>query len=186
MRWKFGLVGALIAVVASLLVGGGASGSGFRSETIWLYADANEAADTYLPVSGEPPSEETPPSVGDRNISRDDLYVLGGTPDAPAPVGDLVGRNDIDCTFVEVDATVFSARLLCPGVIEKFALGTITWQATIVFSEETSGQPFQVAITGGTGAFANAGGEIIVHEVPSEDELTDSVYEIRLLRFADA
>jgi hypothetical protein len=126
--------------------------------------------------------------VGDRNISRDDLFVLGGTPDAPAPVGDVVGRNDIECTFVEVDDALSSARLLCQGVIEKQGLGTLSWQAVLAFSEATSGEPFQVAITGGTGAFANAGGEIIVHEVPSmvNEEFADTVYEIRVLRFAES
>ena len=60
MRWKLGLACALVALVASMLVGGGASSSGLRSETIWLYADANAEADTFLPVSGQPPGEDSP------------------------------------------------------------------------------------------------------------------------------
>jgi hypothetical protein len=101
------------------------------------------------------------------------------------PVGSAVGRNDIDCTFVEVSEVDFFARLLCHGVIDKFGTGTISWQAIITFSESTDGQPFSVAITGGTGIFANAGGEIIVHNVgaPTEEEFDDTLYEIRLLRF---
>jgi hypothetical protein len=188
MRWKVIALGFATAFVGSMVLAGTASSDGVGSETIWLFADANEDAEIFLPASGGPADDETPPVAGDRNISRDDLFLLGGTEDAPQPTGAPVGRNDIECTFVELSESDFSARLLCHGVIEQFGLGTIAWQASLLFSQATEGQPFNVAITGGTGIYANAGGEIVVRTpAPSggEDELDNTVYEIRLLRLVD-
>ena len=173
-------VAAAIALATTLLLVSSASSSGYRSETIWLYADVIDEAEVVITADGRVPTGEEDTIPGDRFLSRDDLYVLGGTQKQPAPVGEPVGRNTIDCTAIE--ATELSFRILCNGVIEKFGQGTIAWQAILVFSEASEGQPITVAITGGTGVFANVGGEALVYE-SSEDEGGDAVYEIRLQRF---
>ena len=51
--------------------------------------------------------------------------------------------------------------------------GQITTQALLTFSEETEGKPEEFAITGGTGRYRTAHGEVIVREVSeTEDSLT--------------
>jgi hypothetical protein len=178
MRKKLLGIGVLAALASTLLLVSSATSSGHRSETIWLYADVVDEAEVVIPVDGRQLTGEEDTLPGDRFLSRDDLYVLGGTAQQPAPVGDPVGRNTIDCTAIEASETSF--RLLCHGVIEKFGLGTISWQAILVFSAEAESQPITVAITGGTGVFANAGGEALVYD---SEETGDAVYEIRLQRF---
>jgi hypothetical protein len=180
MRLKALGVATAVALASALVFVSSASSSGYRSENIWLYADVIDEAEVVITADGRVPTGDEDTIPGDRFLSRDDLYVLGGTQEQPIPVGEPIGRNTIDCTAIEGSELAF--RILCDGVIEMFGQGTIAWQAILVFSEASAGQPINVAITGGTGIFANVGGEALVHE-DLEGEGGDAVYEIRLQRF---
>ena len=51
--------------------------------------------------------------------------------------------------------------------------GQITAQGLLTFSEEAEGEPFRLAITGGTGKYRTAHGEVIVKDVSeTESRLT--------------
>ena len=141
------------------------------------------AAEAFVPAIGGPPpeDEETPPSVGDVTITRDDLFALD--PATNGPTGEAVGTLDAQCTFVRVDLEAFSADLLCTGVV-TLPRGMITLQTKLSFSEE-SGPEFVVPITGGSGAYADAGGRLVVHGVDEDgDEGGAAIFEFRLLHLA--
>jgi hypothetical protein len=144
-------------------------------------AENEEAAHLIPAVGGPPPAseEEWVPAVGDVSILRDDLYALD--PATNGPTGDQLGTNTIHCTVVHADLEAFALDLLCRGVI-TLPRGTMTWEGKVAFSDEAE-RAFAVAITGGTGLYADAGGRAIINE-SDDEESGDTIYEVRLLHLA--
>lgn len=146
-----------------------------RPDVFFLYAQAGP--DVVIPaIGGPPPGDEFEPTVGDVNIFRDDLFALD--PATDGPTGDQIGTADIHCTFTRVDFEAFSVDLLCSGVV-TLPRGMITLQTLVTFSEESPAEVV-VPITGGSGAYADAGGRLVVHEL--EDD--DAIFEFRLVHLA--
>lgn len=182
---------ALAVLVAALSVGGVAlaqsPGSDPEGDTpgtpdvFHYYAMPNEEAETFVPAVGgpAPDDEETPPAVGDVVIFEDQLFALD--PDTNGPTGDQVGTVNVICTFVGVDVEVFSADLLCDGVV-SLPRGMITLHTKVSFAEDAAPE-IVVPITGGSGAYADAGGRLVIHQLGDEDE-GDAIYEFRLLHLA--
>ncbi|MGH8970932.1 MAG: allene oxide cyclase barrel-like domain-containing protein [Actinomycetes bacterium] len=81
--------------------------------------------------------------------------------------GEQVGRDGGACTITHVDETTFAATAQCIGTLE-LPKGQITVQGLVTFTEEDP--PFWVAVTGGTGAYKTAKGQMKITPV---DEHTD-------------
>jgi hypothetical protein len=100
-------------------------------------------------------------SLGDQFVSSSDLF----------RAGEKVGIDGVVCTIVRLVPMV-SATSQCVATAE-LPKGQITVQGLATFSEETEGEPFRLAITGGTGRYRTAHGEVIVQDVSeTESRLT--------------
>jgi hypothetical protein len=91
-------------------------------------------------------------SVGDSNVITEDAY----------RDGKKVGTSDLTCTMVRVDAVKHSFAIECLNTT-VLPEGQISAQG-VVTSAEIEKVPFKQAITGGTGAYKNAHGELTVDE----------------------
>jgi dirigent-like protein len=120
-------------------------------KTIVLIGRSVEEAD--IDVNGEGP---TP---GDYFVFRDNVFDKHGE--------DLVGRLNGQCFFHFPFSEVESA-LYCEGSLTLFKKGQLTFQGAQVFTEETN--TLTVAITGGTGKFEKARGEVHVQFISEEEE----------------
>src|SRR5690349_17417164 len=92
------------------------------------------------------------PTLGDVNVITEDAY----------RDGKKVGTSDLSCTVVRLDAVkhFFAAECLSTTVLPG---GQITTQGYVT-SDEIEKVPFKQAITGGTGAYRGARGELTVDE----------------------
>ena len=92
------------------------------------------------------------PSLGDVNVITEDAY----------RDGEKVGTSDLSCTVVRLDLAkhFFAAQCLSTTVLPG---GQITTQGYVT-SDEIEKVPFRQAVTGGTGAYAAARGELTVDE----------------------
>jgi hypothetical protein len=92
------------------------------------------------------------PSLGDVNVITEDAY----------RDGKKVGTSDLSCTVVRLEPVkhFFAAECLNTTVL---AGGQITSQGYVT-SDEIEKVPFKQAITGGTGAYRGARGELTVDE----------------------
>lgn len=107
-------------------------------------------------------------SVGDRFTFSDDLLKNGKT----------VGTDGGECVIVRIDPegateqTAESLTVQCTVTLSLEA-GQITVQGLVTFTNAPTQEPFTVAITGGTGDFRTAHGEVEVTELSAtEDRLT--------------
>ena len=102
---------------------------------------------------GQTPMEPGKPlKLGDTNVITEDVYRYGKK----------VGTSDLQCTVVRVDAAkhFFAGQCFNTTVLPE---GHITAQGYVT-SDELEKTPFKQAITGGTGAYRNARGELTVDE----------------------
>jgi hypothetical protein len=92
------------------------------------------------------------PSLGDSNVITEDAY----------RDGEKVGTSDLTCTVVRVDLArhFFAAECFNTTVLPG---GQITAQGYVT-SDQVEKLPFKQAITGGTGAYRGARGELTVDE----------------------
>jgi hypothetical protein len=101
----------------------------------------------------ETPIDPTkPPKLGDVNVITEDAYV-----------GDKkVGTSDLTCTLVRLDVAkhFFAAQCFDTTVLPG---GQITSQGYVT-SDQIEKVPFKQAITGGTGTYFGARGELTVDE----------------------
>jgi hypothetical protein len=95
---------------------------------------------------------EPGPTLGDGNVITEDAY----------RDGEKVGTSDLSCTVVRLDPVkrFFAAQCLNTTVLPG---GQITSQGYVT-SDQIEKVPFKQAITGGTGAYAGARGELTVDE----------------------
>jgi Allene oxide cyclase barrel like domain len=107
-------------------------------------------------------------SLGDQQVFADDLYDHKG--------GTKVGTDGVVCTIVRItDASTGSGTAQCLATA-SLADGQLTTQGFISFTGNALPAPFQNAITGGTGAYANARGQITVEELSdTESNITAEV-----------
>ena len=151
---RLGLLVAFLLAVVSLPAAAAPSDtrSGDKKvEVIRLTSITVEEVDLDL---GEPGD-----SLGDQFVFTDDLF----------RGGEKVGILGVVCSAVRITADAFSIQ--CVGTAE-LPKGQITVQGLITFSEATEGQPFELAITGGTGRYRTAHGVVTVEEGETEDRLT--------------
>jgi hypothetical protein len=158
------LVIAAVLGAVSLASAGDAAPRAVQHEIIDLTSTTVQGTDLDLGDTGF--------GVGDRFTFADDLARDG------APYGSLGG----ECTLMRIEPSPLpegqepeSVTANCV-VSAKLPDGQITVQGLVTFSGATAGEPFTLAITGGTGLYAEAQGEVQVTEVSE----TDSLIQLRL------
>ena len=98
--------------------------------------------------------------VGDRFVFSDDLY----------RDDEKVGQDGGECVVVRLEGPTTTVNCVVTLSLPK---GQITSQGLASFTEGQDPQPFTVAITGGTGRYREADGEVTVEEVSqTETRLT--------------
>jgi hypothetical protein len=107
---------------------------------------------TTTTIDQTPIDVTKPPKLGDSNVITEDVYRYGKK----------VGTSDLQCTMVRLDLAkhFFAAQCFNTTVLPD---GQITAQGYVT-SNEIEKVPFKQAITGGTGAYRNARGELTVDE----------------------
>jgi hypothetical protein len=138
---------AAALAVAALALAGTASAhddASFHapSKTIKLVEANKELQPTFVDT-GNPG-----PSVGDTVIARDDVLRENGT---------VAGKFTQVCTLVELGSNPFTSTYDCTGSI-ALKDGTITMQGPFVPAQPEG----TAAVTGGTGEYRTARGEIVV------------------------
>ena len=120
-------------------------------------ASAHKSGDHVFTVTTKtidqtPIDPAKPPKLGDTNVITEDVYRYGKK----------VGTSDLQCTLVRLDLPkhFFAAQCFNTTVLPD---GQITAQGYVT-SNEIEKVPFKQAITGGTGDYRNARGELTVDE----------------------
>jgi hypothetical protein len=143
------LTTAIVAGGASMAVAGnGDDGDDDDGDVIRVTARFINEAEVDLPPSGF--------GAGDKFVITQDLY----------RDEEKVGHSGIECTFVRLEGEA-AATAQC---VASFVLpaGQITVQGLVTFTQDD--EPFTVAVTGGTGRYRDADGELRVEPVSEEEE----------------
>jgi len=148
----------LIAVLVTLVPGIAAARTGHRKNpgqgtTLELYAQTTDAAINL----------SNPPQPGEMAAFGRDLFLLGGTPEAPEPVGDPIGRNLVLCTLVTM------TEASCDGQWFLDEIGLISGSSYLDLTSPP-GSGFAAALIGGSGAFKGANGTIRNLPVPGTED----------------
>ena len=156
--------GAVAVFLFALLVTGASASSGPRErddddiEIIRVTEIIVQEAGIDL---GEPGD-----SLGDQFVFSGDLF----------RAGEKVGIDGGVCTLVRLVSMV-SATSQCVATAE-LPKGQITVQGLLTFTEETEGEPSLLAITGGTGKYREAQGELkVVQTSETESQLTFKIID---------
>jgi hypothetical protein len=140
----------VLMLTGALLLGGftqtAASADNGDGDDFRLVAISNQFENVDVGAEGE--------SVGDYFVFSDDLYKHGH----------LVGTLEGQCTVTRIDeeAGAFHQQCLVTAVLPK---GQLTVQGAIVFDADSPEDRVTLAITGGTGRFADAAGQVHVRFV---------------------
>jgi len=135
-------IGAMLAVAVLALAGTASAHDGNPGKTIKLVEAHKDLQPTFVDT-GQPG-----PSVGDLVIARDGVLRENGTP---------AGTFTQVCTLVELGSNPFTSTYECSGSI-AVKDGAITMQGPFVPAEPEG----TAAVTGGTGQYRTARGEIVV------------------------
>jgi hypothetical protein len=139
-------IGAALAVAALALAGTASAHD--HGKSIKLVEAHTELQPTFVDT-GEPG-----PSVGDVVVARDEVLRANAAP---------AGTFRQVCTLVDLAGNPFTSTYECSGSLELTA-GTITMQGPFVPAKAEQ----SAAITGGTGAYATARGEIVIRAEADE------------------
>lgn len=136
--------------------------------------------------TGEAP-EAPPPSPGDVVVFRERLFALDDRdPENPRPTGEQIGTVVAQCTIVAVgeEDAPQDTSVICSRVFTLDGRGEIAASEAYTFADPLSDT---LPLTGGTGEFMDAGGEIAFdpQEIEGVEFYFNSVYTIRLLHLED-
>jgi hypothetical protein len=161
MRTKFRLFTAVLAIVAlGVLVSGTAVASAHgkgKEKTLRLVADQTQVEFVDVGAAG--------PSLGDELVFSETLSRRGRE----------VGTSGVVCTITHVTPPYDVLMLQCVATL-SLRSGQITIQGLIEVQGEDDLGPFTLAITGGTGAYRGAGGDLVVRGVTD----TRSIYKLHV------
>ena len=143
MRTKLGLV-AIVILTVTLLGGTLARASSGGPQIIELLAVHSQFADIDLGAAG--------PSQGDQVIFADEL----------SSRGERVGTNGGVCTAVAGSPTTTTLQCV---VTLSLPNGQVAAQGLVSFRHDEEGPTSVIAVTGGTGAFRTAHGELRLQTV---------------------
>jgi hypothetical protein len=150
MGKRFGLLGAVIAVVA-LVVGPVTPASGSSID-----GSASRSSRQTIRVTAVFTEFDPNIDVGAPGFSLGDMVVFSGN---LVRQGQQVGRIGVVCTFVST-ANASRVEAQCPTT-SILADGQITTQGTIV----NRSLNFTLPITGGSGRYQGAGGQVVSRDV---------------------
>ncbi len=134
-----------IVVLGALLFAPGVANAHGGKQTLRLVA--TELQFEYVDVGA------TGPSLGDQLVFSESLERNGRD----------VGMSGVVCTTTHLVAPYGVTTFQCIGTFD-LRRGQITLQGLIEVQGEDDPGPFEVAITGGTGAYRGAGGEAIARQ----------------------
>jgi hypothetical protein len=148
------LVGGLLGPSTALAVSGG-DGHG-KDQARWIAVEDQFAivlpdGETFTGDDPGPTDPNEPPPVGTELFISEMLYA---TEDGETR-GDEVGRSHIQCTAQVVEFT-----FLCDGALVFDAGNQLLVSVHVDFGTENGAEPFDVAVTGGTGDWFGATGAI--------------------------
>jgi hypothetical protein len=158
-RITFRLGITLALVVGNLVLASAASPDASNDEkvrTLRLVARTVATADLDLGATGL--------SLGDRFVFTEDLYQQGRR----------VGQDNGECTITRITGTGANARVTSQCLVTAtLPGGQLTVQGAATFTETGAPAPFTLAVTGGTGDYQKARGQVRVRETSeTEAELT--------------
>jgi Allene oxide cyclase barrel like domain len=159
VRSMLGISGGVLAIVAIAVLALGpavATAHSDGKQTLRLVATEDQFEFVDLGAPG--------PSLGDELVFSEVLRQRGRE----------VGTSGVVCTVTAIEVPYESQMFHCVGTL-SLRKGQITLQGLLEVQGEDDPGPFDVAITGGTGAYRGAGGEATVFDI-SEDR---SVYILR-------
>jgi hypothetical protein len=176
-----------IAVLSGLVLVGGVLGpsTAFAGEdghhghdaTRWIAVEDHFAVvlpdgETFTGDAG-PMDENEPPPVGTRLFISEVLYAT----DDGSTRGDAVGRSHIECTAQVVD---FS--FLCDAALVFDTGSQLIVSVHLDFSDPSlEGEPFDIAVTGGTNDFFGATGQVTATDISTSEAETVSLYDADLV-----
>ena len=143
------LTTAMVATGASIAAAGSEDDGDDDGHVIHLTATTAHETLVENPPSG--------PSAGDRFVFREELF----------RDGDRVGRDAGECVLVETQGE--NATVDCVATLELPG-GQITVQGLVDFADPQP--PFTIAVTGGTGRYRDADGELTIVEGGDTDRVT--------------
>jgi hypothetical protein len=156
MRWKLslGVIGVLLAVAGPLSSLGGAQAESEESQSQVLRIVAKEVASKYV-------------DLGKKGFGQSDQFVF--TNDL-LRAGTKVGEDGGSCTVTRMTGRGANTWL-CVGS-NSFPGGQITVEGLVTYGpdEAVKADPYYFAITGGTGQYEGARGQVKLEEV-SPDEV---------------
>lgn len=134
----------------------------------------------------EPLPEDYVPSPGDVDVYRERLFRLDRSdPDNPRPRGRQLGTVLAECTTITVgeEDAPEDLSILCSRMFTLEGKGDIAAAESFTLADPESDT---IPITGGTGKFRDAGGDIFFDVQPIEGtDLFNSIYTINLLHLDD-
>ncbi|HXU34020.1 MAG TPA: hypothetical protein VN851_25900 [Thermoanaerobaculia bacterium] len=110
--------------------------------------------------------------LGDPGPSVGDQYVFGGDV-SKQQGGTPIGRLSGQCT------TISDIEMLCTSSF-TYNGGQISFQALVDVTVFFAGQPFEFAVTGGTGAYRKARGTVIGQILPEPPSGSDALFTVDL------
>ncbi len=142
------LLAFVLAGSASVAVAGGSDADRGADAEQWrtLELTGTSAGEDFVDVG--PPG----PSLGDAQVFSEDLHRRGAT----------VGQYHVLCTITRADTQTRAFTAQCTGTA-SLPGGQIATQG-LVTSAQLEREPFDQAITGGTGAYRRARGEAVIDE----------------------
>lgn len=158
MRSKL-TIAAIVAITlaaGSVALGSANSTSGSSSqratEVIKLFAKTFQFAEIDLGTPGL--------SLGDQTVFSDDVSQEKGSP--------TIGFSGVVCSVVRIGEHASTVTVQCAATLSLHE-GQIASQGLITFTEDPGASTFVIPITGGSGVFKNARGQVTVEEI-SETE----------------
>ena len=150
MAKKAAVLSALIALVGLVLVATVPFASAAKTRTLTFTTPQNQEVANFVDTG------KKGGSLGDYVVVHGPLHQQGG----------VAGTFYAQCTFVSLKTS--TAQCL---ITFKLAAGQITFQGVGVL-ERQGGPPVTIAVTGGTGAYQSARGQVNIRTVNKVDHFT--------------
>lgn len=156
MLKRLAIAMAALVVLAGVGVGvAGATSTNTAPSGRVLHLVGTQAFKLAIPVSGQPQDNRRP---GDERLMVQDVTTRA--------TGRLVARSLIDCTMFRKDS-------VCTFTF-VFQTGQISLSGRI--PADTNSKPFIVPVTGGSGPYQNARGQMVVNNPRTIDATYETIY----------
>jgi hypothetical protein len=165
MRARYGLL-TVCAVLGLLVIGIGTATAAPKPRTLRFL----EVQTTFAGIGGWSPETNNPPAAGQGFTFTSTLFKWAGT-----KKGAPIGHDQVVCISTYVDLSVGSVRLQCNATV-SLSGGSIQLAGPSNFANPVT----NVAVIGGTGAYAGAQGTARIRSLSGGDS-NNSAYILRLM-----